>query len=286
MRLPMLILAGILLVLSIVFGFVGCTTLTVEAGMVGYVYHKPILLSGGGFVEAVPGPARWGMSWRKYVTEIDVRQTTFDEQFQVLAADDLEIRFKAHAILSVKSDPTSVREVVEKYQGPQWFSHFFKEQFRAKVYDALREYDSRKAKENRIAIAASIESEMKQICAGTPFVVHSIMMGFVQYPLTVQQAVEAKLAAEQESERAVIQVRIADEMAKVKVAESKGIAEAQRIINESLTANYLRHEYVQALIECSRQPNTTIIYVPLGSDGLPLVQDVSVESAHQVEGVK
>ena len=54
-------------------------------------------------------------------------------------------------------------------------------------------------------------------------------------------------------------------------ASLRGIAEAQRIINATLTPNYLQHEAIQAQEEMAASPNHTTVYIPVGTNGLPLV---------------
>jgi regulator of protease activity HflC (stomatin/prohibitin superfamily) len=275
------LLVVVALVVVVAAASAGCTSVTVEPGEVGYVYSKPLIMSGGGFVQTLPGPARWGVCWRKFVTSIDIRQFTMDEKFSVLAKDDLLITFNAHAMLSVRSDENSVREVVEKYYGEKWYVEFFKERFRSRVYDAVREQDSRSAKEKRAEIAKEVLAAMREVCKETPFVVHDVVIGNITYPKLVQDAVEQKLASQQELERSVVRVEIAKREAQVKVEEAKGVAEAQHIINNTLTTNYIRHEYVNALMQCARSPNTTVIYVPLGADGLPFVMDTAAPAAQE-----
>lgn len=274
-----LMMLAVMAIVGLIVGGAGCTNYSVEAGYVGYIYEKPLLTSGGGFVEAVAGPNNTPFCWRKYIIPISVMQYTVDESFSLLAKDDLQITFKAHCMVSVKSDAQSIRETVEKYCGDKWYNQFYEQRFRAQIYDAVREHDSRSAKENRAEIAEKVLKNMQEICKGTPFVTHTVVVGNVEYPQSVQQAVERKLSAQQEQERAKIEIQIAEQKALVKVAEAKGIAEAQQIINSSLTTNYLRHEYVKALEECAKAPNTTIIYVPLGKDGLPFVADIMSEAA-------
>lgn len=270
MKTKMLVLG---LLMSVVLATASCTKVEVDAGEVGYVVSKPLLFGKGGFVRLVDGPYSKPLCWRKFVQTIDVKQFTIDEDFAILAKDDLEIRFAAHCIVSV--DPEQVRKVVEKYYGNKWYDEFFKERFRSCIYDAVQVHDSRTAKEQRSAIAETVRIKMAAVCAGTPFLLHDVVVGFVQYPEVVRDAVEAKLAKQQDLEQADTRVAIATKEAEIMVEEAKGIAMSQEIVNKTLTTNYLRHEYVQALMECARQPNTTIIYVPIGDDGLPFVQDVS-----------
>jgi regulator of protease activity HflC (stomatin/prohibitin superfamily) len=99
----------------------------------------------------------------------------------------------------------------------------------------------------------------------------SLVVGNIDYPEIVAQAVEAKLAAQQLLEEKATQKQIAQRDAEIRIEEAKGIAEAQRIINATLTANYLQHEAIQAQQKMSNSPNHTTVYIPVGTNGLPLV---------------
>lgn len=65
-------------------------------------------------------------------------------------------------------------------------------------------------------------------------------------------------------------VQVAQQKADIKIEEAKGIAEAQRIINDTLTPQYLQHEAIQA----QESQSNKIIYVPSGNQGIPLVNNV------------
>ena len=52
---------------------------------------------------------------------------------------------------------------------------------------------------------------------------------------------------------------------------ARGIAEAQRIINSTLTVNYLQHEAINAQLKMAASPNHTTVYIPSGANGIPLV---------------
>ncbi len=65
-------------------------------------------------------------------------------------------------------------------------------------------------------------------------------------------------------------VQVQKQKAQIKVEEAKGIAESQTIINKTLTPLYIQHEAIQA----QESQSNKIIYVPSGSQGIPLVQTV------------
>ena len=79
------------------------------------------------------------------------------------------------------------------------------------------------------------------------------------------------LAAQQLLEEKATQKEIAKKDAEIKIEEAKGIARAQKIINETLTANYLQHEAIMAQQKMASSPNHTTVYIPVGSNGIPIV---------------
>ncbi len=69
-------------------------------------------------------------------------------------------------------------------------------------------------------------------------------------------------------------VKVEQQKAQIKVEEAKGIAEAQKIINTTLTDRYLQHEAIQAQKEMANSPNHTQIYIPVGTNGIPLIKTI------------
>jgi type II secretory pathway pseudopilin PulG len=66
-------------------------------------------------------------------------------------------------------------------------------------------------------------------------------------------------------------VQVAQQKADIKIEEAKGIAQAQKIINDTLTPQYLQHEAIQS----QESQSNKIIYVPSGNQGIPLVQNIN-----------
>jgi hypothetical protein len=62
--------------------------------------------------------------------------------------------------------------------------------------------------------------------------------------------------------------------AEKRFAEAVGIRRAQNEISRTLTGHYLQHEAIQAQKAVATSGrNNTLIYVPSGSNGVPLIQD-------------
>ena len=92
----------------------------------------------------------------------------------------------------------------------------------------------------------------------------------VQAPPLVRGAIEEKLQREQQVAAERFQTEIIQERAQQKVEEAKGIAEAQKIISEGLTREYLTFYYIEQL---GKLPSGSVVYVPT-EGGVPLMRNV------------
>jgi len=148
---------------------------------------------------------------------------------------------------------------------------FVKEPFRTFIRASVQQYTNRDIKAKREVIANQIKSKLMEHIRGTPFQLVSLVVGNVDCPQVVSKAVEQKLAAQQLLEEKIVQKKIAQRDAEIKIEEAKGIAQAQKIINATLTANYLQHEAIMAQQKMANSPNHTTVYIPVGPNGMPLV---------------
>ncbi len=251
----------------------------VEAGYVGYVYKEPVKLSRneGGFYRTLEGPGRLGLrfSQNEYkVIPIDIRYRTYSERFKILAADQLNIEFTAHVRLRTKRNEASIREIVEIYGGSNWYLTNIKEPVRTQVRKAVQIYASPDVKENRDTIETEVLKELKAFLADKPFEIDTISVGNIDYPDVVENAVERKLAAQQQLEEQRIQKAIAKEKADIKVIQAKGQAKAQEIVKQTLTALYIKHQAVKVMEELAKSPNKVFIYIPVEDMAIPLVKVV------------
>jgi regulator of protease activity HflC (stomatin/prohibitin superfamily) len=90
---------------------------------------------------------------------------------------------------------------------------------------------SRDIKEKRKEIAEAVTTELQEHLKGTPFILVSGVVGNIDYPPVVTQAVEKKMVAQQLLDEKETQREIAKKDAEIRIEEAKGIAEAQKIIN-------------------------------------------------------
>lgn len=259
-----------LLLLTVVLFLAGCTNPSTPAGHEGYIKENPRVWGKGGFRGTLKGPQNFGVSmWRNEVENVDFRPTTYAETFSILAKDELNIAFRFQTIIKV--GPGTIKQVVEEYAGTQFYPRYIREPLRAMVRKSVQALDSRDVKDKREAIAVAVMHELTEYLSGTPFIAMSGVVGNIDYPKIVTEAVEKKLAAKQLLDEKETQRLIAQKNAEIMIEEARGIAEAQKIINSTLTRNYLQHEAINAQLKMAASPNHTTVYIPSGANGIPLI---------------
>lgn len=72
-------------------------------------------------------------------------------------------------------------------------------------------------------------------------------------------------------------IAVEQKKAQIRVAEAQGIAQSQKIIDSSLTVNYLQYLAIQSQEKMAGSPNHTEVYIPVGTNGIPLVKTLPNE---------
>ena len=122
---------------------------------------------------------------------------------------------------------------------------------------------------NRRDVADAMRTEI-QAKAGDRIEVKDVFVRDIQAPSRVREAIEQKLEREQQVAAEEFQTQIIQEQARQQAEEAKGIAEAQRIISEGLTQEYLTFFYIQQLAQL---PEGSLVYVPT-EGGIPLIRNL------------
>src|SRR4030095_10630932 len=104
----------------------------------------------------------------------------------------------------------------------------------------------------------------------SPFIVSSVVVGNVQYPAEVADAVSKKLAATQALQRKDTKMQSERKQRTKREVQAQGIANAMQIIRGQLSAMYIQHEAIEAQRQMVNSPNHTVVYIPVGAMGVPL----------------
>jgi len=121
----------------------------------------------------------------------------------------------------------------------------------------------------RPEVQQAIFEEIKEDFEQNGLICEAVLLRNVILPETVQAAIEQKVAAQEAIQRAQYEVERARMEAEKRRVEAEGIAAAQRIIQETLTEEYLQWKFIEAVRELVGSPNTTFLIVPYDSGLMP-----------------
>ena len=246
------------------------------AGYVGYVSQRAIF-GKAQFLGIQTGPTSYTRTWMASVMNVSITPYTYHEEFYgkdaVLAKDDLRIEFRVHVLFNI--DPDKVKEFVEKFSTLEdrstpesivkdAYDNYIREPLRTFSRAEVQTLDGLQIKNNIPLIGDVIMQKMQALTKGTPFQIKTIVVGNIQYPEAVANSVALKLAATQRLEQQATEL-------KIKELEAEGIARAMAKIRNELTANYLQYQAIEAQKAMVGSPNHTVIYIPVGPMGVPLV---------------
>ncbi len=134
-------------------------------------------------------------------------------------------------------------------------------------YEAKALYTS-----EREMISNLIKNELQKIVEPRGIIVESVPLRRIILPKGLQDAIEEKLRAEQESQRMQFVLLKEKQEAERKRIEAKGIADFQDIVSKGISEQLLRWKGIEATEKIANSPNTKVVIVG-GKDGLPLILD-------------
>lgn len=101
--------------------------------------------------------------------------------------------------------------------------------------------------------------------------IDDVLVRSVELPQMVRDAIERKLTLLEEKKAYVYRLQIEEQEAKRKAIEAGGIRAYQDIVKQSLTADLLRWQGIQATRELATSPNAKTVVIGAGKDGMPLI---------------
>lgn len=256
------------------------------AGYVGYL-TKGAVFGKSRYYGVQRGPTSAGRTWLLAVTNVSVTPYTYHEDFtadeSVLSRDNLKIAFRVHTVWRVNADQVAL--FMERYSTTvstsaletdpdaivkTAYGNFVREPLRTFARDEVQRRNGLDVKEALMPIGDSVLARIRAYTDGTPFIIDSVVVGNVQYPDEVANAVSRKLAATQELQRKDTEIEIERKERTKREVQAQGIANAMNIIRGQLSAMYIQHEAIEAQKLMVNSPNHTVVYIPSGPMGVPV----------------
>ncbi len=265
-KLPKIALPIIIIFIVLIVLF-SKSAITIDSGQAGVLYKT----FDGGVVTDEPAMGEGFhivAPWNK-VFVYEVRQQEIFENMQVLSSNGLEIKLEASAWF--QPDFANLGRLHQE-KGQSYVSRVLQPAIRSAARSVVGRYTPEQLySSKRDVIQEEIFEETKKIVEKQFVQLNEILVRDVTLPNTIKDAIERKLKQEQESlEYEFRLVTASKEAEKVRI-EAQGKADANRILSASLTDKILRDKGIDATLKLSQSPNSKVVIIGSGKDGMPII---------------
>ncbi|QTN39161.1 prohibitin family protein [Cryomorphaceae bacterium] len=188
---------------------------------------------------------------------------------QVLSKNGLTI--KAEISYRYNPDPTKIGYLHDEV-GKNYLETIIIPEIRSATREVIGEYLPEELySTKREAIQVEIFNRTYAAMEKKNLYLDAVLIREVELPPKLQQAIERKLEQEQAALEYEFKLERAKKEAERLRIEAQGKADANVILNRSLTENILREKGIEATVQLASSPNAKVVVVGSGEDGLPLI---------------
>jgi regulator of protease activity HflC (stomatin/prohibitin superfamily) len=269
---PVRIIGGIFVLIGILIACI----VQIEAGEIGVQklfgkVQNDVLPSGLHFINPLLDVEKMDIRTQNYTMSgvHDEGAKQGDDAIRVLTSDGLEVVIDLTVLYKVL--PTDAPRIVRE-TGLDYINKIVRPVTRTKIRDNAVYYDavslySTKRDEFQNRIFKSIEGDFKR----RGMLLEQILIRNITLPIMVKTAIEQKITAEQDAQKMQFVLQKERQEAERKRVEAQGIADYQRIINESLTDRQLQYEQIKAMKELAGSTNAKMVI--MGKGNTPVILD-------------
>ncbi len=261
---PILVILGIFVVIMLLFGSKMFYILQPGERAVIFRPYSSGLDKANILIEGFQIVAPWNDLIR-----YDVKERQTEETMDVLDKNGLSINVD----ISVRYNPVynKIGELHEIF-GVEYATRLVGPEVRSSVRKVMGRYAAEEIySTKRKEVEEAIEVETGKILLHNNILMTALLIRSINLPVNIKNAIESKLKQEQEALAYEFRLDKEKSEAERKRIAAEGEARANKIINSSLTTALLKMRGIEATLELSKSPNSKVIIVGGGQDGLPLI---------------
>ncbi len=204
----------------------------------------------------------------KQVVIMSLRTQEIFEHADVPSKEGLTVALEVSALYHLEE---KVVPAVYRTLGLNYANVLILPQFRSVIRGATVNHEAKDLyTSGREVIAQQIYDELHKMLGERGIVLEKVLLRKIVLPRMVEEAINTKLAAEQDSERMRFVLRKEQQEAERKRVEAGGIADFQRIVTQGISEPLLKWKAIEVAHEISKSPNTKVIILG-DKSGLPII---------------
>ena len=206
--------------------------------------------------------------WNEVFT-YNVQETSQDENMDVLDKSGLSIH--VDVTVRFKPIPEKIGYIYEKFN-VDYVNVLVIPEVRSTVRQVMGRFTAEEIySTKRAEVESTIKQESEKILHANNVTMVALLIRSIQLPDQIRIAIESKL--QQQQEALAYQFRLDKEKSEAerKRIAAEGESRANNIINNSLSDKLLKMRGIEATLELSKSPNSKVIVIGSGKDGMPLI---------------
>ena len=237
---------------------------TVGPGQAGVLWK-----AGGGTQKDVYGEGQYWVWLQNHMYVYDLRVMSNDEKLNVIANNGLSINLDASVRYRVA--PNEVVALQEEI-GPDYYNIILEPLIRSDARRVIGRYSPEEIySTKRDDIEREIREQLISRAAGKHLIVEAVLIRNVELPPAIRQAIDQKLAAEQEVLKMSYVLQITKAQADQKRVEAEGVADYNRTVSSSLSPSILEFERILQLEKLATSGNSKTVVLGPGAGSTPVL---------------
>lgn len=211
----------------------------------------------------------WKWPWTR-VIKYNVQWKNYTEKVDLLTADELHITVTVSVVLrpSIEELPLLELEV-----GRNYYASIVKPEIYTVTRSMFAKYIHGELSVKSPQIEKEILIELNNRVKDKHLDFDNVTLDHIMYSPLVTDAVEIKLATKQKIEQKDYEIKIAEKDAEIQRIRAQGQKDAEKIIDQELTSQYLQFKALEVQGKLSESDNAKFFFVPIGENGLPIIVD-------------
>ncbi len=203
------------------------------------------------------------------VEKMSIKTQELKELMSVPSKEGLSVDLEISLLFKLNSEKANE---IYKTVGPNYAEIILTPQFRSVVRGVTARYEAKALyTASREKLAGEILTELENLVGPRGIIVEQAPLRQIKLPERLTKSIEEKLQAEQESQRMEFILTREKQEAERKRIEAQGIADFQNIVAKGISDQLLRWKGIEATEKLANSPNSKIVVIGSGKDGLPII---------------
>jgi prohibitin 1 len=203
------------------------------------------------------------------IEKFSIKTQAVKEVMNIPSKEGLDVQLEIS--LMFRLNPDKANEIY-KTVGSDYREIILLPHFRSVVRGVTARYEAKALyTASRKKLAGEIIVDLNSLVEPRGIKIEDAPLRQIVLPPGLMRSIEEKLQAEQESQRMEFILLKETQEAERKRIEAKGIKDFQSIVSEGINDQLLRWKGIEATEKLANSPNSKVVVIGSGKDGLPLI---------------